>query len=71
MKQPTTYKSNLTPSQVAKISAAIILLLVALCFAGCKTTDYCIANNPKSFYKEVNTKPFKAVNQNKCFKFKP
>lgn len=27
-----TYKSNLSPETVAKISAAIILLLVAICF---------------------------------------
>ena len=58
-------------------SQAIITALMCTFFAlalltqsGCKPQGYCLANNPKQFYKEVNTKPFKAVDQNKCFKFK-
>ena len=54
-----TYKSNLSPETVAKISAAIILLLVALCFASCSAKITCPANDHNWGYKSNYTKPFK------------
>jgi hypothetical protein len=64
-------KTQIESSQ-AIVTALLCTMLGLALFtqSGCKATDYCIANNPKAFYKEVNAKPFHSVNQQKCFKFK-
>ena len=71
MPKQTNMKKQIESSQaIVTALMCTIFALALLTQSGRKAPDYCIANNPKAFYKEVNTKPFHKVDQNKCFKFK-
>ena len=44
-------------------TAAIVALLLALCFAGCAPSGKCPANDKSWFYKQQGVRHFKPVNQ--------
>jgi len=54
---------NMKKQNTILTTAAIVALLLALCFVGCTPTGKCLANDKSWFYKQQGVRHFKAINQ--------